>query len=326
MALCVRISAALRGLLAVLRHGRYDLLHVHSAQTSVLARLARLVGGPPVVYTAHCFPFLGNTTRLRSIVGLTIERSLAPLVAAFIDVSEYERRAALDRHVGRPGRHHLVLNACEPCPEAEPDPDLCSFRGGGPLIVAVTSLRAQKRVDTLIHALPEVFHQVPRARAAVIGNGPENATLTCLAEKVGLNRDGRFVMLPFHAPAARYLRCADVYVLSSGWESLPIGLLEALACGVPQVAANVGGVAEAITAETGVTFPPGDPNALARALIDLVREPERRENMGRASRIHHAAHFGLSRMVAETAAVYRSVLDQRAKGSPRQALRAPRRL
>ena len=87
--------AALRGLLAVLRHGRYDLLHVHSAQTSVLARLARLVGGPPVVYTAHCFPFLGNTTRLRSIVGLTIERSLAPLVAAFIDVSEYERRAAL---------------------------------------------------------------------------------------------------------------------------------------------------------------------------------------------------------------------------------------
>lgn len=318
-------AAALWGLLSVVRRGRYDLLHAHSAQASVIARLARLGGGPPVVYTAHCFPFLGNTTRLRSIAGLVIERSLAPLAAAFIDVSEFERRTAIGRHVGRAGRHHLVLNACEPCPEATPDPDLCRFRGDDPLIVVVASLRTQKRVDLFLRALPEVLHKVPQARAAVIGNGPESAALSNLAEKLGLGQGGRFLMLPFQGPAARYLRCADIYVLPSSWESLPIGLLEALACGVPQVATDVGGVAEAMGAETGVTVPPEDPAALAGALIDLLCDPERRERMERASRIRHAELFSLPRMVAETADVYQTVLTDRVDGQRTGTSRSHRR-
>src|ERR1700730_9889993 len=53
-------AAALRGLTALARRGKFDLLHAHSALPSVLARLARLAGGPPVVYTPHCFPFVGN--------------------------------------------------------------------------------------------------------------------------------------------------------------------------------------------------------------------------------------------------------------------------
>jgi len=300
--------AAFRGVVSLLRRGRYDLLHAHSAKPSLVARLARLRGGPPVVYTAHCFPFVGNISWLRLVLGLVIEWPLAPLTAAFIDVSEFERRAALSRRVGRPERHHLVHNACELCPDVSPDPGLLRFRGEGPLVLVVTTLRVDKRVDIFLQALPEVFREVPDARAAVVGNGPESSTFMEVARELGLDREGRLLMLPFKGPSARYLKCADVYVLPSSFESLPIGLLEALACGVPQVATAVGGVPEAVSTETGVTVPPGDSAALADALIPLLLAPERRERMGRASQARHAELFDLSRMVAETVGVYEAVL------------------
>jgi glycosyltransferase involved in cell wall biosynthesis len=301
-------AAALRGLRALLRRGRFDLLHAHSPQSGVLARLARLAGGPPVVYTGHCLPFLGNTTRRRARAGLAVELALAPLTAAFVDVSEYERRGAIERHVGRPGRHHLVLNASDPCPDVAPDPQLVEFRQGGPLVAVVASLRVQKRVDVFLRALPRVLREVPNARAAVIGNGPESAALRDLAERLGLVASGRLLMAPFAPPAARYLACADLYVLPSGWESLPIGVLEALACGVPQVATAVGGVPEAIVPDTGTVVAPGDPAALGDAIVGLLRDPELRRRMGRASRVRHAELFELPRMVAQTADVYERVL------------------
>jgi glycosyltransferase involved in cell wall biosynthesis len=317
-------AAALRGLHALLRSGRFDLLHAHSAQTSVLARLVALAGGPPVVYTGHCFPFLGNTTRRRALVGLFVELSLAPLTAAFIDVSEYERRGAIARHVGPAKRHHLVRNASEPCPKVAPDPQLVEFCQGGPLVVVVASLRVQKQVNVFLRALPQVFREVPNARAAVIGNGPESASLCDLADRLGLVEEGRLLMAPFQPPAARYLVCADLYVLPSGWESLPIGVLEALACGVPQVATAVGGVSEAVVPETGTVVPAGDPAALGHAIIDLLRDAERLERMSQASRMRHAECFGLPRMVAQTADVYETVLADSVSG-PRSSMLADRR-
>jgi glycosyltransferase involved in cell wall biosynthesis len=315
-------SAALRGLHALLRGGRFDLLHAHSVQASVHARLVRLAGGPPVVYTGHCFPFLGYTSRQRALAGLAVELALAPLTGAFIDVSEYERTGAIERHVGRAERHHLVRNASEPCPDVVPDAQLAEFRQEGPLVAVVASLRAQKRVDVFLRALPQVFRQVPHARAAVIGNGPESSSLRGLAERLGLMESGRLLMAPFQPPAARYLMCADLYVLSSGWESLPIGVLEALACGVPQVATAVGGVPEVVVPDTGVIVPSGDPMALGNAIVELLRDAGRRRRMGQASRTRHAELFDLPRMVAETSAVYQTVLAGRSNGRSVSADRA----
>jgi glycosyltransferase involved in cell wall biosynthesis len=302
-------GAALRGLRAILRTRRFDLLHAHSAQAGVIARLARLGGGPPVVYTPHCFTFLGNPARVRAMVGLNIERSLAPLTSAFIDVSSYERRAAIRMRVGHGEHHHLVRNASEHAPEVPPDGGLYEFRDGHPLVLVVASLRPQKRVDVFLRALPELFRRVPEARAAVVGNGPERSKLQRLATQLGLHDGGRFMMASFRGSAARYLKCADIYALSSGWESLPIGILEALACGVPQVAAHVGGVSEAVGVDTGVLVTPEDPAALAEGIVRLLADPERLRKMGEASLVRHRELFGLDRMVAQTIDVYDSVLS-----------------
>ena len=113
-----------------------------------------------------------------------------------------------------------------------------------------------------------------------------------------------FAFLPFTAPSARQLRATDVYVLSSAWEAFSIGVLEALACGVPQVATDVGGTREVVDDETGILVPPHDPSALAEALVALLSDPERRARLATASQARHSERFGLDRMVAATASLY----------------------
>ncbi len=302
-------AKALAGLASIIRKGHFDLVHAHSAQAGVLTRAVRAMGGPPVIYTPHCFTFLGNPARLRSKIGLAIERGLAPLTGAIIDVSEYERSSAIEAKVGHARQHRLVRNASDARVRVEPDIELGEFAQGAPLAIVVSSLRPQKRVDVFIRALPSAFREFPEMRAAIIGNGPEEASLRRLAGQLGLLEEGRLAMFPFKEPSARYLACADLYVLSSSWESLPIGILEALACGVPQLASDVGGVSEAIGPDTGVTVPPEDPEALSRVMVELLRDPERRERMSEASRKRHRELFSMPRMVRETLAVYDAVLD-----------------
>ena len=111
-------------------------------------------------------------------------------------------------------------------------------------------------------------------------------------------------MLPFHGPSARHLAASDLFVLPSAWEGLPIGVLEALACGVPVVATRVGGTPEAVTPDVGTLVAPGDAAALAEAIVALLSDPARRAAMASAARARHAERFGLDRMLDATAAVY----------------------
>jgi glycosyltransferase involved in cell wall biosynthesis len=124
-----------------------------------------------------------------------------------------------------------------------------------------------------------------------------------------LEHDRFHFVVDFTPPSAGYLRNFQLFVLSSGWEAFPISILEALACGVPQVATDVGGTGEAMSSRTGVLVPAGDPAQLADAIIDLLRDPERRAAMAQASLERFEACYLLERMVAETDQVYRAVLE-----------------
>jgi glycosyltransferase involved in cell wall biosynthesis len=270
----------------------FDLVHAHAAKAGVLARLA--AGRRPVVYTPHCFPFVGGSAARRRF-GLIVERALAPLTAATVCVCEDE--AGVARAAGIRRRLAVVHNGCPACQDVEP-----ALLFDGPVVGAVTVLRRQKRLDVLLAAAPRIIEA--GATVVIVGDGPEKDALRAEA-------DPRVVFLPFSAPAARYLRGLDVYVLPSDWEAFPIGLLEAQACGVPQVATDVGGTREALVPETGLLVPPGDPAALADAVVELLRDPARRAAMAAASRARHAERFTVERMVAETAAVYDGVLRGR---------------
>jgi glycosyltransferase involved in cell wall biosynthesis len=278
-----RDARALGALARALRG--FDLVHGHAAKAGVLARLAGLATRTPALYTPHCFPFVGELGAARRRFGLAAERALAPATTALVCVCEDE--AAVARAAGlRPTA--VIHNGCPPCPAPARPPGLH--------VGAVAVLRRQKRIDVLLAAAPRVLDAVPGATLTVCGDGPEGPALRRVA-------DPRVAFVPYDPER---LRALDVYVLPSAWEAFPIGVLEALACGVPQVASDVGGVREAVTPETGVLVPPGNPEALADAIVALLRDPDRRAAMAAASRARHAERFGVERMVAATAALYLS--------------------
>ncbi len=154
---------------------------------------------------------------------------------------EDEREVALANAI-RPARLAVVHNGCPACDAPAP--------GGGLVVGAVTVLRRQKRLDVLLAAAPTILAAVPEATIKIVGDGPEGPALRAAA-------DPRVVFEPFTPPAAGHLRGLDVYVLPSSWEAFPIGVLEAMACGVPQVATDVGGTREAVDARPRPAGRPG---------------------------------------------------------------------
>jgi glycosyltransferase involved in cell wall biosynthesis len=173
------------------------------------------------------------------------------------------------------------------------------------VVGTVSALRRGKGVDVFLDAAPAILAAVPRAELVIAGDGPHR-------EELQAHPNARLARWePYRPPASNHLRELDVYVLASSWEAFPIGPLEALACGVPQVVTEVGGTREAVVPETGLLVPPRDPDALAAAVVELLGDPERRARMRVASRERHATRFTVDRMVAGTAAVYDRVLSRR---------------
>ena len=303
-------ARALRALVRVLRSSRFDLVHCHAAKAGALGRMAARLAGVPAVYSPHCLPFIGDLSARRRRVSLALERLLSPLTSAMLCVCEDERRLAVGRKLVPPAAAYVVLNGSEGCAEPPPpDERLVAFRGDGVLAGAVTVLREQKGLHDLIAAAPRVLAALPAARIAIVGDGPKRPALGAHAAALGLDRHERFALLGYEGPAERHLRALDLYVLPSLWEALPIGTLEAMACGVPQLATAVGGTPEAVTPRTGMLVAPHDPSALADAMIALLGDPSRRRELATASPEVHAERFTVARMVAETAAVYRAILS-----------------
>lgn len=320
---------AARQLASIVARGNYDLVHAHSAKAGVLARVALAGRKPPVVYSPHCFPFIGDFGTPRRIFATNVERALAPLTARILCVCDDEREEG--RRIGIADRRMRVIhNGSKAMPAGtEPLAELEAFRGeDGVLVGSVAVLREQKRIDVLIDAAPAILAAEPRARVAIIGNGPLDAELRERATQLGLAGEPRFDFFPFVPPAFSSLAALDVYVLPSSWEAFPIGVLEAMACGAPQVATDVGGTREAVVDgygraarrrdpdrpagtiedETGLLIPPAEPQALAQAVLELVRDPARRQRMADASRARHAQQFTLGVMADKIAAAYREVL------------------
>ncbi|MFL5844531.1 MAG: glycosyltransferase [Solirubrobacteraceae bacterium] len=300
--------AATRELTALLRAERFDLVHCHSAKAGIIGRVAAARAGVPAIYSPHGLPFVGPVSRARRIFGIAAERRMARRTAAFLFVSDAERRFALEAGVGAGRPMHVVHNGCDAGPPVAADPALLAHAAGGPLAAMVTVLRPAKGIETFIAAARSVLAAAPDARLALVGSGPERERFAALIGEHGLADEPRFAVFPWRPPMAAHLEALDVLALPSEMEAFPLSLVEAMAHGIPQVASDVGGIPEAVTSETGILVPPRDPDALAQALVALLADPERRAAMAHASRARHAEHFTLERLVSGVDGVYRAVL------------------
>jgi glycosyltransferase involved in cell wall biosynthesis len=144
----------------------------------------------------------------------------------------------------------------------------------------------------------------PRHRCFIAGNGSQREALAADAKRLGLDDAVRFLG-PVDDPR-ELLRALDIFLMPSLYEGLGIAALEAMACGLPVIASDTGGLHEAVEdSRTGLLVPPGDAVALAHAIETLAAAPAMRAAMGAAARDRAIERFGMTTMAQRTLEFYR---------------------
>ncbi|MGY1812673.1 glycosyltransferase family 4 protein [Blastococcus sp. SYSU D00820] len=309
-----RDPAFARVVTGVLGETRPDVFHVHVGTGSEDwdgARLARAAGCPAVVQTQH-LPYLLSSPRRRAGLFHGIET-----VDRLIAVSEGVRRT-YERIGVPPGRMTVVPNGVAALPDRPDRPAARRALGlppDVPVVLTVGRLTHMKGQQTLIEAAPLLRERHPGVQIVLLGDGPLRERLTRQAAGLGL---AGVVRLPGCRPGARaLLTAADVFVLPSRCEGMPLAALEAMEAGLPVVGTRVTGTEEVVRdGVTGALVPPGDPRALAAALSALLDDPVLRRRQGAAGHRAWRDHHRLGLMAARTAAVYERTLTS-AAGVPR---------
>ena len=175
-------------------------------------------------------------------------------------------------------------------------------------IGTVARLSSEKDQTTMLAAFRLVVNQIPEARLVFVGDGPCMAELQNETKRLNLERRVDFLGARNDVPAL--LHCMDVFTLSSITEGISMTILEAMACGVPIVASDVGGNREIVQPpQCGLIVPVRDPQALATAYLELLRDPVQREQMSQTARKRVSEYFDLIVMVKEYHHLYEELLQ-----------------
>jgi len=288
----------LLGMLAALRRlrregWRPDVVHAHVYQAAppalVLGRLSRA----KVAITEHYTGFQ------RGLV-TGYDRVLAKLSLEHADVVApvSEELAGHLRELAPSARIEVVPNVVDVgafTPPAAGEP--------GRRLLNVAALAEKKGHRHLLEALAGV----PDATLDVVGAGELRDDLARLAEQLGVTERVRFLGERSKDEVSRLMRAADLFVLPSLAENLPVVLIEAQASGLPAVATDVGGVSELVDAAAGVLVPPADASALAAAIGATLDRLSDFDSADLARRAHE--RYGYDAICARWTAIYARLLD-----------------
>lgn len=287
-----------------------DLLHVHYALPhSISAYLAQAMLAPrrlPFVTTLHGtdITLVGQDRSFLPITRFAIEKSTA--VTA---VSQHLQQVT--REVFKVRRPIEVIPNFVNCHQYQrcENPSLREQFAphGERLLVHLSNFRPVKRIPDVIEVFARVRSKLP-ARLLLIGDGPERANIEYLVREKGL--DQYVCFLGKQDAVYEKLGVCDLFLLPSQLESFGLAALEAMACEVPVIATNVGGLPEVIrSGEDGYLLEPGDVEGMARCALQLLEAPEQARAMGRRARQTTLKRFCSSLIVPRYEAFYQQVLD-----------------
>lgn len=281
-----------------------SLLHVHAGigwEGHELVRYGK-AAGLPVVRTEH-LPYL-----LTSVVQQAEYRAMLKSVDSRIAVSQ-AAFASCARQGN--GQHSVVLNGIvpgKPAGSAAAARTALGLQTAEKIALTVARFTAQKGHDVLVAAAKTVVASHPDLKFVLVGTGPEQDAIAQAITEAGL--DGSFILAGQRDDVADLMAAADLFVLPSHFEGLPLAVLEAMSAGVPVVATAVSGTLEAVGPNHPFLAPAGDPAALAASILQALADPAAAQAAATQAKSRFAEHFTAQRMASETAAVYAPLLPQ----------------
>ena len=195
------------------------------------------------------------------------------------------------------------------------DPSLfkpVTHTGRGTRLLTVGRMASVKGMPVLLDAIKQLRNDHPDLTLTVVGDGPERNDFEQRAKSLGIEANVDFVGYQSQAEVRERLSNADVFVLPSFAEGVPVVLMEAMAAGVPVVTTRIAGVAELVDdGQSGRLVPPGDQHALADAIDDLLTDPDKRTRFGHAGHQKVDAEFNIAKESAWLRRIMTAALDGR---------------
>lgn len=296
----------------LLRREGVGLVHAHQYTPFFYALLARWLGRRvPVLFTEHGRHFPDYPRRKRMLAN----RLLLGRRDRVVGVGESVRQAVIANEGIPAERVGVIYNGIDLEPFARAGRDREAARremGAGPddlVLIQVARLDYLKDHATAIRMLERVAARRPDARLVLVGEGPERGKIEDEVRRRGMTE--RVRLLGLRTDVARLVAAADVLLLTSISEGIPLTLIEAMAAGLPVVSTRVGGVGEVVAeGETGLLAPAGDDAALAEHVLQLADDRERRVRMGERGRQRAREMFSESQMHAGYRRLYEELLNR----------------
>ena len=293
----------------LIRRYNFQILHMHDSHAHWLGGCAARLAGRPVCIVSRRVDF----SIRRHGFGLSIIK-YRHFADAYAAVSEAVKSALV--RDGVPAEMiHVIHSGVRMPPSDEPGERdklnrMLGTNGTTRIVGSIGSLVGHKGHRYLVEAAPEILRAMPDVRFVVLGEGRLRRDLETRIREKGLS--GRF-FLPGHDPSAsRLLSAFDVFVMPSVMEGLGTSMLDAMAAGVPVVAAHAGGIPEAVAdLRTGLLAKPGDSHSLAAAVQKILRDRELAQDLARRAREEVVTRFTVSHMVGRTMSLYRKFLSGR---------------
>lgn len=304
----------------------YDVLHSHYWLSGWVALQLRALWSLPMVHMSHTLGYPKNAAAQQAWEQdpprrLQVEYEVLKQSDALVAESPASKQHMLQEYGVPPARIQTI-----PCgvdttlfrpQEALQARHALTLPLSVPLALFVGRLQPLKGLDTLLRAAALVRQQHPMLQVLIIGGGvdvgdvheeEELGRLRALAAALGLTEHVVFLKAQPQETLAQYYAAADVFVMPSHYESFGMVALEAMACGTPVVASEVGGLASTVLHEhTGLLAPVGDAEAFAAAMKRLLASPSLRTLWGQAS-VQRAQNYAWPRVVERNVQIYQRLL------------------
>lgn len=288
-------------IIELLKKEKPDLLATHSNKAGFLGRLAAGKLKIPVTFTSHGFLFAEERSYLKRKIYLHIEKLMSRFTDRVIAVSESEKRLAVDSKAVPANKVRVIHNGI---PDIGPG-QIAIPAADPPQLVMVARFAEPKDHRLLIRALTGLTDQ--SWNLILVGDGPLRNDIERLVEEECLG--DRVAFKGSRKDVPDILAKSQLFVLSTTREGFPLSTLEGMRAGMPVIAADVGGVGEAvIDGENGYLFTAGDIEYLRRCICSLISNSDLRQRMGKKGRNRFLEKFTAQVMVEKTIAAYNEIL------------------
>lgn len=291
-----------------LKSNRIDILHTYGLRADTIGRLVGKLAGVPVVVSG-----IRSTDPWRKWYHTFLDRLTSPCVDLFISNSQAGKDAAIQREKFNTERIRVIYSGLpaqsdtsQPLPETVSNLPSSAY----PVITVLANIREMKGHADILNAMPAILKKFPNTMLIFAGRDDSNGAIKKQALTLGV---AEHILFPGYVRnTTALLEQSHIFCLPSHWEGLPVSIIEAMRAGLPIITTPVGGIPEMVTDRIEcIMIPPGAPQRLADAVIELSSDTDFAQKLGSIARNRAHRMFSSETMVQNHISTYIELLDNK---------------